>query len=198
MSGLNAWHNLKFRMAAISDTDTGLLGGAFEPQNTFLTSAADTAHRDKVMEEREFFMNNLRRELKPEGPPLDFDVDVVGAGLDIGCDEGTPLADLEVTPLNSGIQTEVINDKNNVSRITIRDSTDTTTVVIFTLRRTVMVSINNTVLPWAEMLAASYIHLGNFGEVVAESDKRSYVFKNTTVQHMIEALIAIDNEVAHV
>ena len=184
-------------MASISDADAGLLGNAFEPKNVFLTNAAADAHRDKVMEEREFFMNNLRRELKPEGPPLEFDVDVVGAGLDIGGDEGTPLADLEVTPLHSGIQTEVINDKKNVTRITIREGADTTNVAIFTLRRIVMVSINDTVLPWSELLAASYIHLGNYGEVVAESEKRPYVFKNTTVQHMIEALIAIDNEVAH-
>ena len=184
-------------MASISDADTGLLGNAFEPQNTFLTNAAADVHRDKVMEEREFFMNNLRRELKPEGPPLEFDVDVVGAGIDIGNDEGTPLADLEITPLNSGIHTEVVNDKNNVTRITIRDSADMTVVVIFTLRRTVMVSINDTVLPWAELLAASYIHLDKFGDVIAESEKRSYVFKNTSVQHMIEALIAIDNEVVH-
>ena len=184
-------------MASISDADAGLLGNAFEPKNVFLTNAAADAHRDKVMEEREFFMNNLRRELKPEGPPLEFDIDVVGAGLDIGGDEGTPLADLEVTPLHSGIQTEVINDKKNVTHITIRDGADTTNVAIFTLRRIVMVSINDTVLPWSELLAASYIHLGNYGEVVAESEKRPYVFKNTTVQHMIEALIAIDNEVAH-
>lgn len=181
-------------MASIEDTDSGLLGVGFEPKNTFVTNKTTEAFRDNVMEEREFFLNNLRRELKPEGASADFGADIIGSGIDIGGEEGTPLADLEVTPLHTESHTEIVHDRNDVTRITIRDSATTTSVVIFMLRRSVMVSVNDTVMPWSDLLAASYIHVGEFGHVIAESEKRAYVFKNTTVAHMIDALMAIDNE----
>ena len=73
-------------MAAI-DANPGLLGD-LEPGNTFITDSSAT--KVIIGDEREFFMNNLRRELKPEDAP-DF-ADVIGSGSTN--ETGTPLADL--------------------------------------------------------------------------------------------------------
>lgn len=173
-------------MAAI-DANPGLLSD-FEQSNTFITDSATT--KIIIGDEREFFMNNLRRELKPEDAP-DF-ADVIGSGAGSTNETGTPLADLAdlSTPVDmfENITVETVKGKRGRMYRTFSDGKQSLTVVQFQTVRGALVCVCDNLMPYEEFLRIGYISTNADGVMVACADPHTYEFRNTTMPLLVTAL----------
>ena len=175
-------------MAAI-DANPGLLSD-FEQSNTFITDSATS--KIIIGDEREFFMNNLRRELKPEDAP-DF-ADVIGSASGSGSanETGTPLADLadlsSTVDMFENITVETVKGKRGRIYRTFSDGKQSLTIVQFQTVRGVLVCVCDNLMPYEEFLRLGCISTNAEGVMVACADPHTYEFRNTTMPLLITAL----------